>query len=66
MRYKVIKQTFKIVAMVIKAGKQLLSQGKIETKARFLDMRPQRGLLSSLATISKKSLVYYALSVRLS
>ena len=29
--------------MVIKAGKQLLSQGKIETKARFLDMRHQRG-----------------------
>ena len=26
--------------MVIKAGKQLLSQGKIETVARFLDMRP--------------------------
>ena len=44
--------------MVIKAGKQLLSQGKIETEARFLDMRPQRGLLSSLATILKKSQFY--------
>ena len=28
------------MTIVIKAGKQLLSQGKIETKARFLDMRP--------------------------
>ena len=41
--------------MVIKAGNQLLSQGKIETKTRFLDMRPVGAAIVPSHNLKEKS-----------
>ena len=43
------------MAKVIKAGKQLLSQGKIETEARFLDMRPVGAAIVPYHNFNEKS-----------
>ena len=41
--------------MVIKAGKQLLLLGKIETEARFLDMRPVGAAIVPCHNFKEKS-----------
>ena len=41
--------------MVIKVGNQLLLLGKIETKARFLDMRPVGAAIVPCHNLKEKS-----------
>lgn len=52
--------------MVIKAGKQLLSQGKIETEPRFLDMRPVGAAIVPCHNFKEKSSLLRSLGMPIS
>ena len=54
------------MAKVIKAGKQLLSQGKIETEARFLDMRPVGAAIVPCHNLKEKSALLRSLRMPIS